>query len=76
MLILPDKNSGVRLVCIPAYPRSNIPLKSNYFNRKVFTSPLRIAACPDNSSLAAALSSAVAEFVCITLDIWSIPSVT
>ena len=29
----------------------------------------------DSSSLAAALSCAVAEFVCTTLDIWSIPGV-
>ena len=37
---------------------------------------LRIWACPDNSSLAAALSCAVAEFVWTTLEIWSMPCVT
>ena len=43
------------------------------FNLNWLINPLRICACPDNSSLAAADSSAVAELVCTTLEIWSIP---
>ncbi len=39
-------------------------------------SDFSIWACPLNSSLAAALSSDVAEFVCTTSEIWSTPTVT
>jgi len=45
-------------------------------NLNLLTNPLSICACPESSSLVAALSSAVAEFVCITLETWSIPRVT
>lgn len=43
---------------------------------KRFSMSFNSCACPEISSLTAALCSAVAEFVCTTLEIWSIPCVT
>lgn len=43
---------------------------------KRFSMSFNSCACPESSSLTAALCSAVAEFVCTTLEIWSIPCVT
>ena len=45
------------------------------FRRKELTSFLRTLACVDNSLLAAAHSSLVAELLWTTVEIWSIPSV-
>lgn len=46
---------------------------SDSCKRNFATKSFKICACPDNSSLVAALSCAVAELVCTTLAIWSIP---
>ena len=46
-----------------------------FFSLNFPTSPFISCDWLDSSSLAAALSSAVAEFVCTTLEIWSIPTI-
>lgn len=45
-------------------------------SRKCATRSLSMSVCPDSSSLAAAVCSAVVLFVCTTLKIWSMPTVT
>ena len=50
--------------------------ESSFRRRKRLISVFRTWAWLDNSSLAAADSSAVAEFVWTTLEIWSMPVVT
>lgn len=62
------------------------PLRCHAVCRNCFGEPLFSLNLPirlfiscdwlDSSSLAAALSSAVAEFVCTTLEIWPIPTVS
>ena len=64
----------------PASLRPDPPPRRRHFEAPLFSRNLstsRFMSCDwlDSSSLAAALSSAVAEFVCTTLEIWPIPVV-